>query len=71
MARVPSPLSRPRIRPIARRAAVPDPCPLCSADLARPGAASRRRCLSTPTPGVFVWECPECAGRWEEAPARR
>lgn len=67
--------ARARAQRLARRRRtstphVPDPCPLCAADLGAPGQVTRRVVAFTPQAGVFRWQCPECTGVWEEVKDR-
>jgi hypothetical protein len=59
-----------RSRPPRPRRTV-DPCPLCAVDLGGARGGTRRIALSGRERGRFVWECPECGGRWEQGPGKQ
>lgn len=60
---------RPRPRLVTRR--VVDRCPVCHVDMGGPQGGTRRIALSSAQRGLFLWECPDCGGRWEQSPGHQ
>ena len=60
----------PRWRSSARPRRVVDRCPACDVDLGGVAGGTRRIALSALERGRFFWECPECAGQWEQNPGK-
>lgn len=57
------------LRPTQARRTV-DLCPVCGVDMGGRTGGTRRIGLSSAERGLFLWECPECAGRWDQPPGR-